>query len=119
MLFLISLVVLTLIFTLISREFDDSEIAFNLAGLFGVILIAALVFWPISYYSSKAEVDRYYALERSLEESRSGNVSDVERAAVTNEIIDYNKDLASVRYWNKSIFDIYIYDGLAELPYLK
>lgn len=115
---LIGLTLLTIVFGVISAKNGD-DLSFILAGLFGIVLFVAVVSWPISFYGSKAEVERYRALEESLNTSRSGEGSEVERAAVTNEIISYNKDLASVKYWNESIFDIYIYDGLAELPRLK
>jgi cell division protein FtsB len=89
------------------------------AFLFGVVLTVALIALPVQYYSGKAEVQRYYALKETIDQSRQNKASDIERAALTKEIANYNKDLAEVKYWNDSIFDIYVPDDLANLKPLK
>ena len=94
---------------------DWEDIFFHVGVIAGMLLILALVFWPITYYVTKAEVNRYYALQETVEYSREYDEDSLERATIVRDIIDYNKDLAEVKYWNDTIFDIYIYDGLAEL----
>lgn len=64
-------------------------------------------------------MDRYYVLKETIEEARKNDNSELERAALIQEIAEYNKDLANAKYWNKTIFDMFIYDGLAELEPLK
>jgi len=85
----------------------------------GIVLFLMLLAIPLNQYWGKQEVERYYALQQTIEKSREGEVSEVERAALTREISDYNKDLAAVKYKNDSIFKIWVYDGLAELEYLE
>lgn len=87
--------------------------------IFGLFFAGALIMLPISYYGTKADVYRYHSLKDTIEESRNSDISEIERAALTQEIADYNKYLASIKFWNDTIFDIYIYDGLAELEYLQ
>lgn len=85
----------------------------------GLIFIIMLVSIPANHYTGKAEVERYNVLKDTISKSREGRMSELERASLTKEIIDYNKDLAGVKYWNNSLLDIFIYDGLAELDYLE
>lgn len=85
----------------------------------GVVLFLLLLFLPINYYSGKAEVERYKVLKQTIENSRAVETSGIERAAILSEIAEYNKDLANVKYWNNTIFDWWIYDGLAELDFLE
>lgn len=125
MLFLIGLLVLTIVGVAIARSFsfcDHEAIHMTssiIAGLFGAVLLVALITLPVNYYQTKAEVDRYYALKNTIEVSRTDGASEIERAALIQEIAGYNKDLASVKFWNDTIFGIYYYDGLAELEFLE
>lgn len=82
-------------------------------------LTIALIIWPLNYSGTEAEVERYHALKQSLENARSAEASELERAAITQQIVEYNKDLASVKYWNETIFDVFISDDLAELEPIK
>lgn len=122
MLLLIILGALTavgIIMAVFADEFDVVNIGMSVSFVFGGALAIALVLLPISYHSTKAEVDRYHALKETLQKSREEGSSEIERAALVQEIAQYNKDLASAKYWNETVFDIYIYDGLAELDYLE
>jgi hypothetical protein len=84
-----------------------------------ILLVPTIIAGSVTYYESKAEVNRYYALKQTIEESRKGGTSEIERAALTKKIADYNADLASVKYWNNTTFGIFISDKLADLPPLK
>ncbi|WP_368900777.1 hypothetical protein [Oceanobacillus oncorhynchi] len=123
MIILIGLAILTVIGLIIIRYSSYisnwDTVGFFITMISGVLLAISLIVLPLNYYGTKAEVDRYNALQETIENSRSGDMSDIERAALTSEIADYNKDLASIKYWNNTIFDIYIYDGLAELEFLE
>lgn len=124
MLILVGSLLLTIISIILLKRVsylsDWDTVLFISSLVFGAIFTLALIALPFSYYSSKAEVERYYILKETIEQSHSNHqISDLERAALTTQITEYNKDLASVKFWNESIFDIYIYDGLAELDYLK
>lgn len=96
-------------------EFDG----FPLAVFSGLILFFSLIVLPISISSYKGEIQQYYATKETITESRKNNVSEVERAALIKVIIDTNNEIASLRYWNNTIFDIYIPDEITKLEYLK
>lgn len=109
--------VLLIVFT---GEFSSLNTVGQVIAVFsGIVLLVALIALPVNYYSTKAEVDRYHALKETIEEARRGEVSEIERAALIQEIAGYNKDLASAKFWNDTLFDIYIFDGLTELEFLK
>ena len=103
-----------------AEEYDTLHLVGVIVSIVsGAILLVALIILPIQYHSTKAEVDRYYALKDTIEKAREEGASEIERAALIQEIAEYNKDLASVKYWNVTTFGIYYYDGLAELEYLE
>lgn len=122
MILILILSVLTIIGIIVmvcSKEYSSvNTTGFFMTAIFGSCLVFALALLLISYYSTKAEVNRYYALKETIEVSRNNDISELERATLASEIAKYNKDLASIKFWNDTIFDIYIYDGLAELEYL-
>lgn len=123
MVYLGLLLLLTILPLVISIFIDDYIDLYDglgiVSSIFGFVLVISLIILPFSYYSGKAEVQRYYALKETINQSRQVKGSDIERAALTKEIADYNKDLAEVKYWNNSIFDIYTPDELANLKPLK
>ena len=84
-----------------------------------VILSLHMIFWPLFYLSSKNDVILYQATKKTIENSRKFNVSEFERAALTNKIIEINQYLASVKYWNKTILGCYICDEVTRLEPLK
>jgi hypothetical protein len=119
MLFLSILIILSIISIYWYKQDEWNGFALASSFVFSFATIIALIILPISYYDGKAGIKRYYALKQTIEDSRKNGISDVERAALTKKIAEYNADLASVKYWNDTIFDIYIPDELAELDYLK
>ena len=119
MIILITLAAL-LIISLLLYAFTDFEAAgFAFSVTFGVILFAALISIPVSRAEDGATIASHYALEETLSTSRMENLSEIERAAILTKIAEHNQLLASARYFNDTILDIWIADELAELPFLK
>ena len=83
------------------------------------MLILALIAWPICYYSTLANIERYEAQKQTIEVARASDISEIERAAILTQISETNQALASYRYWNDTIFDIFIPDKITELEPLK
>lgn len=91
------------------------------SAFFSLILFAAMLLGlaisHIEYASFPAE---YEAVTMTLAESRNTGSSDIERAAVMHKIIDMNKKIASVRYWNDSIWvGWFIPDKAAKLELIR
>ncbi len=107
---------------LVSLCYDDftEVIGAGLMATGGTVLFLLAILGPYSYYSSLAEVERYHALKDTIELSRTAEISDYERATLTQKVAEYNADIASVKYWNENVlFDDFIADELAELEPLK
>jgi hypothetical protein len=45
--------------------------------------------------------------------------NDVERTAIYLKVMEYNEGLATTKYWNNTIFDIWTPDELANLPFIE
>ena len=54
----------------------------------------------------------------SLENARE-NKNNIELASITKEIIDYNKELAMLKYQNNGFLDCYIDDRIMDLKTIK
>lgn len=109
------------IITLKSWYSDLAEfIGVGLIVIGAIALATIAICWPISYHASLAEVERYHALKDTIELSRTAEISEYERATLTQKVAEYNADIASVKYWNENVlFDDFIADELAELEPLK
>lgn len=116
----ILLLTLCIILTVTTDYWSDWHSVWQTGSfVFGIILIVLLIAIPLNHHFGKAEVERYYVLKQTVEKSKGSEFSEIERAALLIEISEYNKDLASVKYWNNTIWDMWFYDGLAELEYLE
>lgn len=81
------------------------------------LMLLSLFITHISYASLPAE---YKAVTMTVVESRGTGYSDLERAAITHKIVDMNRELASLKYWNDTIWlGIFIPDRVAELEFIK
>lgn len=92
---------------------------FILVIISGIILTLGVLLLPVSYYGTKSEIQEYYSVKQTIKEARQADTSEVERATVTQKIIETNQWLASAKYWNNSIFDIYYPDEIESLEPLK
>jgi hypothetical protein len=91
------------------------------AAIFFILFTFALVSIPLNRRTNREYMVQYYATQDTLSVARAKPVtSDIERAAILQEIITINQQLAEVRYNNKSLWwDWYIVDELAALPPLE
>jgi len=120
MIFLLTLFALTgLSFYLFYKL--DSDLFLITSALLGIIVVIYCILMPLSYYDSKANVKRYYALKETVNNARSNkDISEFELAALQQKIIDNNTNLAEIQYWNSlSITDLLITDEVDELKPLK
>jgi hypothetical protein len=98
-----------------------SDVAGPILLFFGAGIAALmLLLIPIQRMSCRDGIAQYYALKDTLTRARAkGASTEFERAAMQKEVADFNKDLASVKYWNSTQFDFWWVDELAELPPLE
>lgn len=116
-------ILLTITGISIARKFKDSiglEMIGQMIVILGAITIVILpIVWISSYSTDKANIEIYHTTKNSIQEARSQEISEVERATLTTKIIETNEFLASKKYWNGTIFGDMIPDELANLDYLK
>ena len=90
-----------------------------MATVCGMVLVGALFVMPVQYYVEVSNIQTYHATKVTVESSREQDAAYIERAALTQKIIDVNAWLGRVQYWNQTIFDPYIPDEVMELEPLK
>jgi hypothetical protein len=118
-LIMIGLVILIGIGIKLGTTYDYEGFGVGIAVLSGVVLFVALLFLPANYFREVSNINDYYAVKSTIEESRKNDISEIERAALTTKIIETNEWLANVQYWNKTIFDIYVPNEVMNLKPLK
>jgi hypothetical protein len=85
--------------------------------LMPAIMLAGLICNHIDLASFPA---KYKAVTMTLAESRGTGYSNIERAAITHKIIDMNKEIASIKYWNGSTWVGWFFpDRVANLELIK
>jgi len=124
MILLISLLILTGIcrgfwWHAVNKKHDFMPISMLFTIVSGILLIVVLLGIFFVPYTIKGEIAAYRAVENSIINARATDFADVERAALTQKIIDTNKWLARTQYDNNTLWDIFIPDEINELEPLK
>ncbi len=90
-----------------------------LSLLCGLALFILIILWVVFYASNTSDIQKYYATKQTVEASRSKDIDLVERAALTQSIIEVNSWLSEIQYWNETIFDQAIPDEVMKLKPIK
>ncbi|MEQ6355114.1 hypothetical protein ABNX05_10845 [Lysinibacillus sp. M3] len=85
----------------------------------GIACLVAVSVLFISHLMADSNINNYNELKRTIDVVRSNEVSELERATITEKIIEINQEIASNNYWNETVFDIFIPDKLTKLEPLK
>ena len=83
-----------------------------------ILLIGILLSIPLTYYETVAEIEQFESVKISIENARM-NGSELERVALQDRIMDTNKWIAYNKYWNGTIWNLWIPDKIMELEYIK
>lgn len=90
-----------------------------LASGFGTGLFTILFLIFLNPYIVRSEIAEFNATKQTIADVRIAEISDIERAALTQKIIEANKWLAKTQCNNKNLVDIFIPDEIDELEPLK
>jgi uncharacterized membrane protein len=82
------------------------------------LFLMILVLW-LNPAMVRGKIAEYHAVKATIARAREVNISELERAALTQKIIEVNAEIASAQYYNRHGFDIYIPDEVEDLEYLK
>lgn len=84
----------------------------------GVLLFMALLSLPLSRFGAYDFERQYFAMEQTIEEQRAQGAT-IESAALTIKVVEINQKIASIKFWNETMFDWYWPDRVANLKPLK
>lgn len=74
---------------------------------------------PINRMDHYSNIKKYDAFKETIENSRKeGALTEFERASIQRDIVQWNQDIESVKYYNE-YFDIWIPDEITKLEHLK
>ena len=119
MLILISLTIL-LILGIIIAFYVQTELGVIIIIISGVLLFVALFALPINYYDYNARIQQFNSTKMTLEIARKNeSISLLELAAIQQKVIEMNQWLASAKYYNQTIFDIWIPNAIEKLEPIK
>jgi len=112
-----ALIVLILGIVLIWIANSDGIIGLSLCVISGMFLFVALIVLPIERYSTHVRILEFKVARASIETARKS--STIENAAMQLKIIDENQWLTRKKYWNNTVFDIWIPDEIEKLDLIK
>ncbi|MFA5753541.1 MAG: hypothetical protein WC910_10785 [Bacteroidales bacterium] len=122
MLIIIALCIVCALGTIIAHKVyrEWIELLSGILAIFaGIGLLIALVALPMNRAKYKSDIQQYHAFEQTITTARQSGASEAERTAILMQITKWNQELASARYWNDTLFDIWIPDKYAKLPLLR
>lgn len=83
-----------------------------------VALFMAIIMAPIVRYDNQSKIIKFQETKQTIINIRQKG-AEVEKAALVHKIIEANRWLASAKYWNKGIWDLYYPDEVMELEPLE
>lgn len=82
-----------------------------------ILMLLFLIGNRIDYASFPAQ---YKSVKVTLNTARTDFNAGLERAAILHKVVDMNKEIATVKYWNGSVWIGWFWPGkVAELEYIK
>ena len=97
-----------------------SDILYDIVGTLTVFSLLCffilLISIPISRTSNASEIQEFKIMRQILDNAENNNP---ESATIQIKIIEHNQWLASMKYYNQSIWDIWIPDEIENLKYIK
>lgn len=97
----------------------------EMVGQLGIIFSSLLLFvcllsLLISRSTDTSNIQRYKAFCRTLQTARiRGDTTEIERASIQSDISKWNEWIASSKYWNDTILDIWTVDEVANLKEIE
>ena len=118
MMIIIGLAIAMIAGWLICRYTSLEELGLLLMIIPCVVLGSILICWPMVYMEYGSQVQAYHATKRTIANIRKPG-AEIERAALVHKIAKVNEDLAIAKFWNNSVFDVFVPDEITKLEELK
>jgi Zn-dependent protease len=115
MVIIIGLIGLMVIGILLSRKYwMHEEVGVAIAIGSGVFLFLFLVMLPISHISILGDIEEFNSVRQTVDVARA-NGADIESAAIQHKIIEQNAWLAKAKFYNSTVFDLWVPDAVDSL----
>lgn len=118
MLIIIGLTVVTALGAWILYYDGAGAVGFFLTFLGSVLLVSAVIVLPLSRMVTHASLAEIEAIRATAAEARFSGET-LEGAAWRLRVSDANEKLASLRYWNGTVFDVWIPDAVEVVEDLR
>lgn len=118
MIILISLAIVLSIGLIFMRYAVFELLALILIVLSGFGLILTAIILPVNIMEINSAIKQFQAVEITVNTARM-NGEKIENAAMQLEIIKANQWLAAMKYYNHTVFDIWIPDSVESLQQIK
>jgi len=99
---------------------------YNLSGTMGLLvtlvggfcLFFSLLLLPLQHFCYNAHIRGFNAVQETVNESRKAGIN-IEDAALKLKIVDQNMWLAETKYYNSTVWDIWIPDAIENLEPIR
>lgn len=96
----------------------DKTIGVTIAAVGGVLLVIGLIALPINHYEVNAEIHSFEAVKDTADRARKRG-DKLENVAMQLKIIEQNQWLASTKYYNSTVWGLWIPDIVDEIKPIK
>ena len=103
----------------IVRGTRDEMLGSFIAIVGGLCLLIAILAGMSNYYTTKGQIQGYYALAETIDTARTNETGDIERAALVTKIMETNYWLSQAKYWDKTWMGTFIPDEIERLKPLE
>lgn len=103
--------------TVFKRGYEDLGILFGILSIIPMLgLVISLVMIPVGHTGCSENVERYKALQQTLNTIRAKQLPGYENATIARDITEFNTDLAGAQYYaNNPWFSVFYTDEFRAL----
>uniref|UniRef100_A0A6M3L6H0 Uncharacterized protein n=1 Tax=viral metagenome TaxID=1070528 RepID=A0A6M3L6H0_9ZZZZ len=119
--FILSALIISIVVCYLLAIFLDSDIGdicLVFVVIFGAILLGFLLALPLNHMEVNAKIKEFESVNNSISETRKAGI-DLQDATITIKIIECNREIANLQFWNDTTFGLWIPDATEDLEYLK
>ena len=117
---ILALILMTCVVSFVMSEYESVlkfASAFSFV-VFGTLFLISVISIPAERMEDHATIRQYQITKETLESAREGNEK-LENAALQHKVIEINQKIASIKYWNSTLFDLWHPDEVEDLEPLR
>lgn len=99
-----------------SRNFAGFGFVLMVAGF--VLLFITMIAFPCTHYETMNFIAEVQAMQETLSSARE-NGTEYENALILKDVMEINRDLASLKYYNSTVLGLWIPDAIMEIELIK